>query len=77
PAAALRGCAARVDAEARALGARPAGLTAAASALPAAVLTVVALLSVPSAAGGVLFSIYLSPVEGVLRHEDASASCST
>jgi len=77
PADALRGCAARVDAEARALGARPAGLTVAASALPAAVLTAVALPSVPSAAGGVLFSIYLSPVEDVLQQENASPGCST
>jgi hypothetical protein len=77
PADALRGCAARVDAVARARGARPAGLAAAAPASPAAVVPAGLLLSVPSATGGVLFSIYLSPVEGVVQLENASNTCST
>jgi hypothetical protein len=63
PAEALRGCSARAAAEAaRALGARAAGLAAADATLSAWIVPAAALLSVEGASGGVLLSIYLSPI---------------
>ena len=66
PAVARRGCAARVEAAARALGARPAGLATGDSASSVGLAAPAVLLSVPGAGGGVLLSIYLSPVGNVL-----------